>query len=220
MAALTVVAFALAELVGRRLRSPLAHPVLVAVLLVIAACKGLGVDGETYAKGGRYVSLLLGPSVVALGVTLHDRLPMLAERAKRVLLAIAVGGAVGVLTAAGVARLLGAPSAIVATLAPKSVTTPIAMGIAERTGGLPSLAAAIVITVGIVGAAIFPWLLRVMGIRDRTAWGLAMGAAAHGVGTARAIEEGPDEGAASAVALCLNGIVTAALAPIVVRILS
>jgi putative effector of murein hydrolase len=117
------------------------------------------------------------------------------------------------------AKLLGASRAVIATLAPKSVTTPIAMAIAEKLGGIPALTASVVILVGVFGAMVGPLLLCVLGVRSRTAWGLALGAAAHGVGTARAMEEGEIEGATSALAICLNGLATALFAPPLLRLL-
>jgi putative effector of murein hydrolase len=129
---------------------------------------------------------------------------------------IPAGAAVGILSAAGLARILGATPEVIASLAPKSTTTPISMGIAEKIGGIPPLTAALVIAAGILGAAIGPAFLRLIRVRSKTAFGLAIGAAAHGVGTARALEEGELEGAASGLAIGLTGIATAVLTPILI----
>ena len=112
------------------------------------------------------------------------------------------------LAALGPAPAFANQDEVTASIAPRSVTTPIAMGIAEKTGGLPPLAAALVIATGILGAAAGPQLLRLVGVRGRVAFGLAMGAAAHGIGTARALEEGEAEGASAGLAMGLSGVIT------------
>jgi len=126
---------------------------------------------------------------------------------------------VGILAGAGIALLLGGSAPVVRSLAPRSVTTPIAMAIAARIGGIPALSALVAIASGAIGGAIGPELLRALGVRSRVATGLALGTAAHGLGTARAVEEGEVEGAASSVGMGLNGVVTAALVPLVIALL-
>jgi predicted murein hydrolase (TIGR00659 family) len=209
-----------AEALARRVRSPLLHPILVSTVVLAAGIRLLGIDPETYAQGGDVLTFFLGPSVVALGVRLEAELERLGPRTASVVTAIGAGSVVGVASVVIVARLLGASPVLVATLAPKSTTTPFAMAIAARLGGVPELAAAVVVAVGILGAAIGPPLLRLFGVRDRVAWGLALGAAAHGVGTARAVEEGDVEGASATVALGLTGVITALVAPPIVRFLA
>lgn len=191
------------------------QPVATTTLAVVLALLALRVPAATYVKRVEVLSVLLGPSVVALGVGVDRELPRLRGRARRVVSAVVVGAVVGVVSAVLVARALGASPTIVATLAPKSTTSPIAMAIAERTGGLPPLAAAIVVVVGIIGAVIGPPLLRLAGVRDPYAWGLALGVSSHGVGTARAVLEGETQAAASALGLGLSGVVTALVAPLV-----
>ncbi|MCC6647539.1 MAG: LrgB family protein [Polyangiaceae bacterium] len=199
----------------RRLGWTALQPVATTTAVIVAALFALSLPTTVYVKRVELLSVLLGPSVVALGAGVERELPRLRGRAARVLSAVVAGAFVGVVSAVGVARLLGASPAIVATLAPKSTTTPIAMAIAERTGGLPPLAAAIVVLVGVVGAVVGPSLLRVAGVRDPFAWGLALGASSHGVGTARAVEEGETQAAASALGLALTGVVTSLVVPVV-----
>jgi putative effector of murein hydrolase len=151
--------------------------------------------------------------VVALGLPLHRQLRRLGRAALPILASTAAGSLLGVLSAVLPAGLLGASPALLATLAPRSVTTPIAIGVAEALGGLPPLSAAVVVATGILGAVLGPPFLRAIGVRSPTAFGLAMGAAAHGIGTARAVEEGELPGAASGLALGLNGALTALAAP-------
>lgn len=209
----TVAVFFAARRLYARLGFFLLNPVLVAIVALIAFLEGMGVDYETYNKGGRLLSFWLGPAVVALGVPLYLQFDAIRRRGRAILVSILAGSLVGIATGAGVAALLGASRAVVLSLAPRSVTTPIALGIAERIGGLPPLTAALVIASGVLGAVIGPALLRRAGVTDPTAVGLALGAAAHGIGTARAVEEGSAEGAGAGLAIGLMGLATALLTP-------
>ncbi len=211
----TVAVYAAARVMQRRTGSVLLHPVLVSIIVVIAALRMLEIGYATYDRGGRVLTFLLGPAVVALGLPLFRQMEEIGRRGQAVLVSLAVGSLVGVVSAVGTAALLGASEVVVRSLAPRAVTTPIAIGIAERVGGLPALSAAVVILSGILGAVIGPPLLRRMGVRSRTAFGLALGAAAHGVGTARAAEEGDVEAASSGLAIGLMGVGTAVTAPLV-----
>lgn len=212
--AATLGVYAAARAVQRRLRSVWLHPVLVSIVVLIAALRLLGIEYADYDRGGRLLTFFLGPAVVALGLPLHRQLEEIGRRGRAVLLSLLIGASVGTLTATLTAALLGASGPVVRTLAARSVTTPIAIGIAQRVGGVPPLAAVVAIFTGVLGAVIGPPLLRAIGIRSRTAFGLALGAAAHGVGTARAAEEGEVEAASSGLAIGIMGVFTAVLAPL------
>lgn len=212
-AAATLAVFAGARALHRRTRFFLLNPVLLSVALLIAALSLARVPYETYMRGGRIFSFFLAPAVVALGLPLYRQLRRLARASLPILAGTAAGSLVGVLSAVLPAGLLGASPALLASLAPKSVTTPIAIGVSEALGGLPPLTAAVVIGTGILGAVLGPPFLRAIGVRSPTAFGLALGAAAHGIGTARALEQGEAAGAASGLALGLNGALTALAAP-------
>lgn len=214
--AATIAAYFAALQLYRATRFPLLHPVLIAIAALITLLVILDVDYNRYMAGGSIVSFFLGPAVTALGVVLYEHYPMIRRRGPAISGALMSGSITGIVSAAGIAWALGASDDILLSLAPKSVTTPIAIGIVKITGGIESLTAAIVIAVGIFGAAFGPGLLRLFRIRGPMAFGLAMGAAAHGIGTARAMDEGPDYGAASALAMCLNGLITALIAPHIV----
>ncbi|HEX8393970.1 MAG TPA: LrgB family protein [Longimicrobium sp.] len=214
--AATLAVYAAARVVQRRTGSVLLHPVLVAIVTLILALRGMGIGYAEYQRGGRLLGFWLGPAVVALGLPLYRQMEEIGRRRRAVLLSLLAGSAVGVVTATGTALLFGASSQVVRSLASRSVTTPIAMAISARVGGLPPLSAAVVILSGILGAVAGPPLLRVMDIRSRTAWGIAMGASAHGVGTARAAEEGDTEAASSGLAIGIMGVFTAVMAPLVI----
>ena len=216
---LTIGVFLAAEKLQERFRTALLHPVLVSIVVIAPLLRVLRLDYAHYAQGARFLTFLLGPAVVALGVNLHLQSAEIRRHARSLLISLGAGAAVGITSAVLIARALGGTRAVVASLAPKSVTTPIAMGIAERLGGIPSLTAVLVILVGVYGAVIGPGLLRLLRIKSRMAWGLGMGASAHAVGTARAVEEGDVEGAAGALAIGVMGLVTALLAPLLLALL-
>ncbi len=211
----TVLVYAAALRLYQRAGHPLANPVLVAIVVVILLLLALDIDYAAYDRGGRLIALFLGPAVVAIGVPLHLQMNAIVRQRRAILVAIAVGAFVGIISGVLVATALGGSEAVVLTLAPRSVTTPIALGIAERVGGIPPLAATIVIATGVMGAVIGPFILRATGVRSPTAFGLAMGASGHGAGTARAMEEGEVEGATSGLAIGLMGVATAVLVPLV-----
>src|SRR5690606_1069199 len=163
---------------------PLAHPVLLAMLALIALLLLTGTRYETYFEGAQFIHFLLGPATVALAIPLHDNLHQIRRMLLPLALACLVGVAVAVSSAVGLAWLAGARGQTLLSIAPKSVTTPIAMGIAEQVGGIPSLAAGIVLVTGAVGAVAAGPLFRLARIRDERAQGFALGVAAHGFGTA------------------------------------
>lgn len=216
---LTLTLTLLAYLAGRYLYgksngSPLLNPVLVAVVVLIVLLKLTHTDYQAYFQGAQFVHFLLGPATVALALPLYRQINALRRSVLAVAVGLVVGSIVAALSAMAIASALGGEQQTVLSMAPKSVTMPIAMGVAEQIGGLPSLTAAMVLITGIVGAVIGPSLLTLLNIRDPRARGLAMGTAAHGIGTARALTESETAGAFSGLAMGLNGAVTAILVPL------
>ncbi len=194
--------------------NPLANPVLIAVTILVLLLTLTATSYETYFAGAQFVHFLLGPATVALAIPLYTQF----RRVRSMLLPVVAGLVAGSLTAAlsaiAIARLFGASLPTQLSLAPKSVTTPIAMGIAERIGGLPSLTAVLVITTGILGAVAGRYLFDALGVRDPAIRGFATGVTAHGIGTARAFQESEQAGAFSALAMGMNGLLTAVLLPV------
>lgn len=196
---------------------PLANPVALSVAALVAVLWLSGTPYERYFDGAQFVHFLLGPATVALAVPLYAEVPRLKRMVGPLLVALLVGSVTAVVSAVWVGWLLGASHPTLMSLVPKSVTTPVAMGIAEKIGGLPSLAAVLVILTGIIGAVAGPVLLRLMRITDPAAQGFALGVAAHGIGTARAFQSHATAGAFAALAMGLNALATATLAPLVVE---
>lgn len=203
----------------RKTRLPFLHPLLVSIPVLAVFTRILGIPYESFEKGSRIISFLLGPSVVVLGYLLYEQVANLKENVVSILTSVFVGSVVGILSVIYIAGLFGADRTLIASLEPKSVTTPIAMSIAAKAGGIPSIAAVVVIVVGIFGGLVGPFILHKLGITSRIAKGLALGSAAHGLGTARAMELGTVEGAISGLAIGVMGIMTAILVPLIEFIL-
>ncbi|MBN8454513.1 LrgB family protein [Accumulibacter sp.] len=217
---LTLLAYLAASAVHQRCGGhPLANPVLLAVATLVGLLWLTDTPYRTYFDGAQFVHFLLGPATVALAIPLHAQLPRLRRMALPLLLALVIGSLTAALSAVAIGALLGASRATLLSLAPKSVTTPIAMGIAERIGGLPSLTAVLVILTGVLGAILARYIYRALHIDDDAQRGFALGIAAHGIGTARAFQESEQMGAFAALAMGLNGLLTAVLLPLLLPLL-
>lgn len=216
---LTLVAYALAETISKAAgRHPLVNTVLISVILLGLMLWGTGTPYATYFEGAQFVHFLLGPATVSLAIPLFAQGARLRRAVLPVLAGVGVGSLVAVTSALAIARVLGVDPPTLAALAPKSTTAPVAIGIAQSLGGSPTLAAVLVILTGITGALIATPLLNALGLRDWRARGLAVGTAAHGIGTARAFQVHPTAGAFAGIGMGLNAILTALLAPVVLRL--
>jgi len=213
---LTLLAYLIGYRIYRRFgMNPLLNPVVIAIVILVSLLVATGTSYERFFEGAQFVHFLLGPATVALAIPLYNQFDRVRKSAGPLLAAVVLGSLSASLSAVGIAALLGAGPEIVASIAPKSVTTPIAMGIAEQLGGLPSLTAVLVILTGVVGAMLGPPLLNLLRVRDWRARGLAIGVAAHGIGTARAMQVNEVAGAFSGLAMGLNALATAILLPLI-----
>ncbi len=195
-------------------RISICNPILIAVLIIIGVIKLLDIDYESFQEGSAIIDFMLGPSVVALGYLLYEQRKILKEQLLSLLISISVGAAVGIGGVILLCRLIGCDDIVTLSIQPKSVTAPIALSICQRSGGVESLTAVSVVISGIMGAIIGPWILSTFGVKSPSARGLAMGAAAHGIGTAKALEMGAKEGAVSGLAIALMGVATSLLVPL------
>ena len=216
----TVLVYAAARAAYDRTRLAVLNPAIVTIAAVMIILLVTHTPYAQYDRGGRVIAFWLGPAVVALGLPLAQQLERVRRNLSAISLALLAGSVTGIVVAVVVARVLGASPVIVRSLAPRSVTTPIAIAIAARLGGIPALAAMVSIVSGAIGGLLGMGLLRLTGIRSRLATGLALGAAAHGLGTARAADEGDVEGGTAGLAMGVMGILTAFLAPIVVALVA
>jgi predicted murein hydrolase (TIGR00659 family) len=215
---LTLLAYQLGLAAYRRARmNPLLNPVLIAVLLVVVLLMMTRTPYETYFEGAQFVHFLLGPATVALAIPLYRQLHRLRQSAAAIAAALLTGSLTAIASAVGIGWVLGASRDTLISLAPKSVTAPVAMGITDRLGGLPSLTAVLVILTGIFGAMSATFILNRLGVKDWAARGLAVGTASHGIGTARAMQVNEMAGAFAGLAMGLNALATALLLPVLWR---
>ena len=213
--ALTLVVYHGAFLVYQRAGfNPLANPVAIAVMVLATRLWVTGTPYATYFEGAQFVHFLLGPATVALAVPLFEQLPRLRRLWLPLLGALVAGSVAAAVSAVLVGWALGASRATLASLAPKSVTSPVAMGIAEKIGGIPSLTAVLVAATGIIGAASARSLFNAMRISDPTVRGFALGTAAHGIGTARAFQVSDEMGAFAGLAMGLSALFSAVALPL------
>lgn len=216
---LTLVAYSVADLIAEQAgRKPLANPVLIAVILLAAMLWATGTPYAVYFEGAQFVHFLLGPATVALAVPLYLQGARLRRAILPVFAGLVCGSVVAITSALAIARALGVDAQTLASLAPKSTTAPVAIGIAQALGGSPTLAAVLVILTGITGALIVTPLMNALRITDWRARGLAVGTAAHGIGTARALQVNPTAGAFAGIGMGLNAILTALIAPAILKL--
>ncbi|WP_294927012.1 LrgB family protein [uncultured Paracoccus sp.] len=199
-------------------RQSWANPVLFAVILLAALLMLTGTDYQTYFEGAQFVHFMLGPATVCLGLPLYDNLRRLRHAVVPLLAALVAGSLTAVVAALAVAHAFGLSPVLMASLAPKSATAPVAIGISEGLGGAPTITAVLVLLTGIIGAIIVTPLLNALRIRDWRARGFAVGVAAHGIGTARAFQVNETAGAFAGIGMGLNAVLTAIIAPLALRL--
>ncbi|MCR6630737.1 MAG: LrgB family protein [Magnetospirillum sp.] len=215
----TLLAYQAAHWLWRRAgMTPLLNPVLISITLIAGFLMLTGVEYRTYFDGAQFVHFLLGPATVALAIPLYRQLRLLLRSAAAVVVGLLAGAVTAATTAMAVAWALGASDQTIRSLAPKSATSPIAMAVSEGIGGLPSLTAVLAILTGITGSVMAVWVLDRLKVTNEAARGLAMGTAAHGIGTARAIQLGEVTGAFSGLAMGLTAIATTIVVPLLVRL--
>ena len=216
---LTVALYCAGQVLYRRTRTTLLHPVLLTFLLMIGFLKICGIEYERYREATSILDFMLGMSVVALGYLMYEQSEHIKGNAVAIITAAVTGCIVGVGSVVGIAAAMGADREILVSIAPKSVTVPIAVSIAEPMGGIVSITSVVVFLTGIFGSIAGTWILDRAGVRLPQARGFALGSAAHGIGTARAVELGAVEGALSGMAIALMGAVTALFIPLAERLL-
>lgn len=217
---LTLSAYLLAlALYQRSGHAPWANPVLWTVVTLAGLLMLSGTPYPRYFSGAQFIHFLLGPAVVALGWPLWQRRAELRQRLGVVLIAALAGGTAAAGSAVLIGWALGLPPELLRSLAPKSVTAPVAMGIAEQMGGIPALAAVLAVLTGLTGALLGKYLFDLLGITLPQARGFALGTASHGIGAARALQVHPDAGAYAGLALSLQVLLAALLMPLAARLI-
>ena len=215
-ATLTITVYCLAKLARDRVGSHLFNPMLVTMAVLIVLLMVTGIPYDHYMSGGDYISFWLKPAIVSLGLPLHRQLRAIRSQAAIILVSEVAGCVAGIVSVVLLARLCGASHEVALALAPKSVTTPIAIEVTKALGGIAPLTAAIVIIVGVYGSLIGFRIMKLCGITSPMSQSLAMGTAAHAMGTAEAATFGHRFGAYAGLGIILNGILTAVIAPYIV----
>lgn len=210
---LTLGLYVLANYLFRRTKIALLHPLITSATAIIALLYLCDIPYQKYQQATYMIDFLLGPSVVALGYALYRQVSHMKANMVTILVSMVVGCVVGVGSVVGILLIFGSPHEIIASLMPKSVTTPIAISVSKNAGGIEALTAVIVVVTGIFGSIAAPYVFKIMGIQSKIAQGLALGGAAHGAGTGRALELGAVQGAMAGLAIGLMGLITALLAP-------
>lgn len=215
---LTWVAFEVGRWAQRRCHgSALMNPVLIAGALIIAVLEPCGISYDTYMRGGGFLHFLLGSAAVALAVPIYDNIDRIRQGAAAILAGIAAGATIACASAVGLAWWLGASEDVVRSIAPKSVTTPVAIGISEEIGGRSPMTVVFVIVTGIIGAMLSGKFFNWIGVHDWEARGLAAGIAGHGIATAQILSINQTAGAFAGLAIGLTALFTAILLPIAIR---
>lgn len=217
--AFTFVVFYLARILQRKTGRIILNPILMTIIFIIGFLKITGISYEIYADHTSMINFWLKPAIVALGVPLYMQLNSIRRQLVPVLMSQLIGCLVGIVSVVITARLMGASDAVIVSLAPKSVTTPIAMEVSGSLNGIPSLTAAVVIIVGLFGAIFGFKILQVGRVKSPIAQSISIGTASHAIGTSRAMEFSRIYGAYASLGLILNGLLTALLTPLVLRIM-
>ncbi|WP_158736529.1 LrgB family protein [Alteribacillus sp. YIM 98480] len=213
-AAGTVLVYIGARKFYQRFSYPITLPIVTGTVVIIVVLLGTGISYDTYMLGGRWIEHLLGPAVVALAYPLYKQRKMLKMYFFPLLVSVTVGAFAGVLSGYYLSRLAGVEQALIASVLPKSVTTPVAMEVAASIGGPPPLAAVFVMVAGIGGVVTAPYLFKCCKINHVLAKGIGIGSASHAIGTAKALENSEIEGAASSVAMTLSAVIVSIIIPL------
>ncbi|GAA0182245.1 LrgB family protein [Clostridium sediminicola] len=216
---ISIITFEIGLLISKKTKSAIFNPLLISIILVILILLKFDISLKVYNKGGSLIAFFLTPATVILAVPLYKKFAIFKANALPIIIGITIGSISGILTVTILSKLLGLSDNILMSLMPKSITTPIGIEISKQIGGVPSLTATAIIITGIFGAIIGPNICKIFKIKDKVATGIAMGTAAHAIGTSKAIEMGETEGAMSGVAIGIAGLVTVVLVPIIVSFL-
>ena len=212
---LSLMAFEIGTFLYKKTKIPIFNPLLIAITIVIVILKISGISYETYNTGANYVSFFLWPATVALAVPLYKQIDLLKKNVLPVMSGIIAGCITAVISTMFFSKLVGFDLALTMSLVPKSVTTPIGVELSRQLSGIPSITVAAIVFTGIAGAVLGPKFCCILKLEDKLAIGLAMGTAAHAIGTTKALEIGELEGAMSGLSIGVAGLVTVFLMPLV-----
>ena len=210
----SLIAYEIGIYIKKKGRLSIFNPLLIAIIILIFFLTCFHIKYEDYNKGGQIISFFLFPATVALALPMYKKFSLFKENALPILVGILSGAFSGIVCVMFLSKLFGFDHILIESLIPKSITTPIGIALAKQLGGLTSVTVVAIIMTGIIGSIFGPFLYKIFKINDKVAFGIAMGASAHAVGTAKAMEIGETEGAMSGLTMAISGIVTVFLAPV------
>lgn len=213
--ALSVAAFGIGVKLQQKLKTPVCNPLIVAIVLIVGVLLIFKIPYEAYNAGGEIINMFLAPATSCLAVAIYAKIKILKQYWLPILVGCTMGSAASMLSVYGLCRLFGLDESLTVSLLPKSVTTPVAVSIAEPAGGVVPITVVAVIGTGILGSMIAPLLMRIFKVTEPMAAGLAIGASSHAVGTSKAVELGEVEGAMSGLAIGVCGIITVLISMVV-----
>ena len=208
---LSIAAFMLGLFINRKTKLPRFNPLLIAGTLIVLVLLSFGIPIDHYRKGAQFISVFLAPATAALAVSIYNQRKILGKFFAPVVIGCFAGSVASMMSAYLLCKAFGLEDALVATMLPKSVTTPIAMGICESLGGIVPVTVAAVILTGIVGAMTAPLMVKLFHVKDPIAQGVAIGTCSHAIGTTKAMEMGELQGAMSSIAIGVAGLITVLL---------
>ncbi|WP_054740952.1 LrgB family protein [Cellulosilyticum ruminicola] len=205
---LSIFAFEVGIKINKKLKTPLANPLLIAILLVIAVLQVFRIPVANYNQGGAIITMFLAPATAALGISIYSQLELLKKNWLPIVVGTAVGAAVSMISVFVLCKIFKLDEVLIASLLPKSVTTPIAIEVSSQLGGLVPVTVAAVIITGIAGAIFAPLMIKIFHVKEPIAAGVAIGACSHAMGTTKALELGQVQGAMSGIAIGITGVMT------------
>ncbi|QEK11273.1 LrgB family protein [Crassaminicella thermophila] len=216
---LSLIAFLIGIKINKKLKHPVFNPLLIGVIIVICFLKITKIDYKIYYEQNKMLNFLLGPATVVLAVPLYKNMEVLKKNLKAVLVGVLVGSITSIFSVLSIGVFLGANDEVLLSMAPKAITTPIAMEVSHVLGGIPPLTAGLVAITGIFGACFAPEILNFFRVKNKVAVGIAIGTTTHALGTTRAFQEGEVQGAMSSLSIGLAGLITAFIAPYIIFIM-
>ena len=209
---ISLVSYAIGAKLKRKFGFGFLNPLLISIIATILVLVGCNVSYETYNEGAKYLSWLLTPATVCLAIPLYEEFELLKNNAKAVLLGVLAGVITSLLTVFVLAKMMGLSHQNYVTLLPKSITTAIGMGVSEELGGYVTITVAVIVITGVIGNILGEFICKLFRIQEPISKGLALGTAAHAIGTAKAMELGDVEGAMSSLSIAVAGVITVVLA--------
>jgi predicted murein hydrolase (TIGR00659 family) len=211
-----IIAFEIGLFINKKTKNVILNPLLISISLIILLLLKFNISLETFNKGGSLISFFLTPATVILAVPLYKKFNIFKANALPIIIGITVGSFSVILSVVMLSKLFGLQDSILRSLMPKSITTPIGIEVSKQICGIPSITTTAIIITGIVGAIFGPTICKIFKIKDEVAVGIAMGTAAHAIGTSKAIEMGEVQGAMSGIAIGIAGLITVILVPIII----